>query len=131
MNFTNALMGIKNVVDDRRMLKRVRAELGRVSSYPDAIDVQLNNGTVTLRGPVLNAEVADILTGVESMPGVRSLLYELDGYDSAEGIPSLEGHGSVSQALDLRSGHWAPTARAAVTAGLVATGAWAMMRARA
>ena len=126
MNVQNVLMGTANSVNDRRVLKRVRAELGRVSSHPHAIDVQVSNGTVTLRGPVLNTEVVDILTGVESMPGVKVMHYELDGYESAEGVPSLQ-----AAERDLPPRHWAPAARAAVTAGLVATGAWAMMRARA
>ena len=124
MNVQNVLMGTAGSANDRRVMKRVRAELGRVGSHGHALDVQVSNGTVTLRGPVLNTEVVDILTGVESMRGVRAMHYELDGYNSAEGVPSLAER-------DLPPRHWVPAARAAVTAGLVATGAWAMMRARA
>jgi len=115
------------MVDDRRVLKRIRAELGRVSSHPEAIEVQTDRGEVTLRGTVLNSEVADILTGVESLRGVSSVRYELDGYDSVDGMPWTQERGE----LDLGPRSWAPAARAAVAAGLVATGAWAMMRARA
>jgi hypothetical protein len=124
MNF--AALGRGN---DRSVAKDVRAELDRVSSYPQAIDVHVNNGEVTLRGDVLNAEVMNILSGVESISGVRALLYELDGYDSAQGVPSMRDR--VADTMGLRPHRWAPAARAAVTAGLVATGAWAMMRSRA
>src|SRR5205085_10485491 len=88
MNFRTVVRGIANMVDDRRILKRIRAELGRLSSHPQAIDVQTHQGAVTLRGTVLNSEVADILSGVESLRGVRSVRYELDGYGSPVGIPS-------------------------------------------
>ena len=133
MNFQNVLMSAAGHVDDRLVLKRVRSELGHVSSHPKAIDVQVSQGAVTIRGPVLNAEVMDILNGVESVRGVRAVRYELDGYESAEEIPSLsEGSAVGDRALDdLSPRSWVPTARTAVTAGLVATGAWAMMRARA
>ena len=73
MNFRTVVRGIANMVDDRRILKRIRAELGRLSSHPQAIDVQTHQGAVTLRGTVLNSEVADILSGVESLRGVRSV----------------------------------------------------------
>ena len=131
MALRTVLMDATDRVDDRRILKRVREELSRVSSHPHAIDVQVSNGAVTLRGPVLNTEVADILNGVESMRGVRAMLYELDGYDSSAGVPSLEEQSQAAdQALDQGTRSWAPAASAVVTAGLVATGAWAMMRAR-
>src|SRR4051812_10993827 len=132
MTLRTVLTAATDRADDRRILKRVREELSRVSSHPHAIDVQVSKGAVTLRGHVLNAEVADILNGVESMHGVRTMLYELDGYDSAKGVPSLEEPSeSGDQALDQGSRRWTPAASAVVTAGLVATGAWAMMRARA
>jgi len=130
MNFQTVLMGTASLVNDRKVLKRVRAELGRVSSHPQAIDVQVSNGAVTLRGPVLNTEVVDILSGVESMRGVNSVLYELDGYESAEGVPSLHAREwDIDGAGERHPNRWAP--KAAVTAALVATGAWAMARARA
>jgi hypothetical protein len=131
MNFRNVPMA-EGRGTDHVVAGQVRAELGRVSSHPQVIDVQVNNGEVTLRGPVLNTEVMDILTGVESVSGVRAVRYELDGYESAEKMPSMHGTDGVGDEMtELRHHRWAPAARAAVTAGLVATGAWAVMRARA
>src|SRR5687767_10406429 len=49
-----------NQVDDQRLVARVRAKLGRVCSHPHAIDLEAQDGTVTLRGPVLASEVNDI-----------------------------------------------------------------------
>ena len=130
MMFRTLLTNASNRMEDFRLLKRVRSELGHVSSHPKAMDVQVNHGTVTLRGPVFNTEVVDILTGVESVRGVHAVQYELDGYDSADGASSLRLRSAVGTRDDSHH-RWAPAARAAVTAGLVATGAWAMMRARA
>jgi hypothetical protein len=129
--FRTLLTNASRRMEDFRVLKRVRSELGHVSSHPKAMDVQVNRGTVTLRGPVLNTEVVDILTGVESVRGVNALQYELDGYDSADGVSSLRLRSAVGSREDSSRHRWAPAARAALTAGLVATGAWAMMRARA
>jgi hypothetical protein len=37
-------------VDDRRLLERVRATLGRVCAHPHAIDVDVMHGHIALRG---------------------------------------------------------------------------------
>src|SRR5687768_7242759 len=59
-------------VDDRRLLERVRAKLGRVCSHPHAIDVEIAEGTVTLRGPILTHEIDSVLTTVAGVRGVRN-----------------------------------------------------------
>ena len=56
-------------VDDGRLIARVRAKLGRVCSHPHAVDVDAQDGTVTLRGPVLASEVNDILAVVAGVRG--------------------------------------------------------------
>ena len=131
MNFRSLLRKASSRMEDLRVSKRVRSELGHVSSHPRAIDVEVHGGAVTLRGPVLNTEVVDILNGVESVRGVTAVQYALDGYDSAAGVPSMRLRSVVGDREEMPHRRWAPAARAAVTAGLVATGAWAMMRARA
>src|SRR5918999_197419 len=52
-------------VDDARLVERVRAKLGRVCSHPRAIDVDARAGEITLRGPILAAEMADVIATVE------------------------------------------------------------------
>ena len=129
--FRNLVMNASSRMDDSRLVKRVRSELGRLSSHPGAMDVQVHNGAVMLRGPVLNTEVVDILNGVESIRGVHSVQYELDGYDSAGDIEWLRLRSAINHRDDTSRRSWAPATGMALTAGLVATGAWAMMRARA
>ena len=110
-------------VDDRRLIERVRAKLGRACSHPHAIDVEVAEGTVTLRGPILANEVDSLLATVQAVRGVRSVTNELEAHDSPEGIPALQGVGSVADpSLDILQSNWAPATQALVTAaGLAAT----------
>src|SRR5262245_6626086 len=43
----------RDVPDDDRLVERVRAQLGRAVSHPHAIRVEVDDGCVTLRGPIL------------------------------------------------------------------------------
>jgi hypothetical protein len=95
---------------------------GRVCSHPRAIDVEVAGGVVTLRGPVLSNEIADVLATVRDVRGVSSVANELIPHESGEGVPALQGNGRVGQpALDILQNNWAPATRAVVAAGLVAT----------
>jgi hypothetical protein len=110
-------------VDDRRLIERVRAKLGRACSHPHAIDVEAAEGTVMLRGPILANEVDSVLATVQGVRGVRSVTNELEAHDSPEGVPALQGVGSVAgPSLDILQSNWAPATQALVTAvGLAAT----------
>jgi hypothetical protein len=111
-------------VDDQRLVERVRAALGRVCSHPRAIDVEATDGIVRLRGPILAGEVDDVLGSVSDVRGVAGVANELDAYESAEGIPALQGQGRLAgPSLDVLQSNWAPATEALVTAvGLAATG---------
>ena len=118
-------------VDDRRLLERVRAKLGRVCSHPRAIDVYVHDGEVTLIGPVMADEVRDLLTAAASVRGVHSVINDLEPHDSAEGIPALQGEGRVAgPTLDLMQPNWAPATRALVGAAAVAAGGLAIAYSR-
>jgi hypothetical protein len=110
-------------VDDSRLIERVRARLGRVTSHPRPIDVEVSDGVVMLRGPALAREADRMLKAVKSVPGVRSVADALDRHESSDNVPSLQGDGNVAGArLDLFQSNWAPATKALVTAGLAATG---------
>jgi hypothetical protein len=112
-------------VDDGRLVARVRAKLGRVCSHPHAVDVDAQDGTVTLRGPVLASEVNDILAVVAGVRGVANVSNQLDAHETAEGIPALQGDGRVAgPSSDLLQNNWAPATRAIVGAGLLVAGVW-------
>src|SRR5438093_8646363 len=119
-------------VDDRRLIERVRAKLGRACSHPHAIDVEVVEGTVTLRGPILTNEVDSLLATIQGVRGVRSVMNELEAHDSPEGVPALQGTGSAAApSLDFLQSKWAPATQALVTAaGLAATVVWMAAYAR-
>ena len=110
-------------IDDRRLIERVRAKLGRACSHPHAIDVQAAEGRVTLRGPILASEVDRVLATVGGIHGVLSVANELEAHDSAEGVPALQGDRNVADtSFDVLQRKWAPATQALVTAaGLAAT----------
>lgn len=110
-------------VSDGVLIERVRAKLGRAVSHPRAIDVEANNGEITLRGPILAGEVNDLLTTTAAVRGVGSVVNELEPHESSDGIPSLQGEGRVAgSSLDVLQSNWAPATRAMLAAGLLATG---------
>jgi hypothetical protein len=115
---------------DSILVDRVKSKLGRVCSH-HAIEVDALDGIVTLRGPVLAADVKRVLSGVAAVRGVHGINNQLEGYESAVGMPSLQGHGHVAfRARDFRQRRWWPATRAMVTAGVIATGALMAMKRR-
>jgi hypothetical protein len=104
-----------------------------VSSHPRAIEVEARNGEVTLSGPILAREAANVVSTIESVPGVRRVIDRLERHETADGIPSLQGEGTApGHRLDIFQSNWAPATQALVAAaGLAATGACvAAMRSR-
>jgi hypothetical protein len=80
-------------VDDVTLQQRVRSEFGRKIRHAKSIDVEVIDGVVTLRGPILNDEVDDILLTVNAVPGVKEVINELDVHTNADSIPGLQGEG--------------------------------------
>jgi hypothetical protein len=118
-------------VDDVRLVERVRARLGRACSHPHALDVEVTEGEVTLRGPILADEVRDVLDTAASVRGVHAVVNELEPHESAIGVPSLQGAGRrAGPTLDLLQSHWAPATRAMVGAAALAASGIAIAYAR-
>jgi osmotically-inducible protein OsmY len=80
-------------VGDEILHERVRSAVGRVVSHPGAIEADVFAGRVTLRGPVLQGELDDLLAAVSQVPGVSEVTNELEVHPSAEHVPSLQGGG--------------------------------------
>lgn len=118
-------------VTDTKLVERVRSKLGRACSHPRAIEVFARDGEVTLRGPILADELADVLATVAAVRGVTELVDELDPHETSEGIPSLQGGGVMGgPTIDILQHRWAPGTRALVGAGVLASGALAAAYAR-
>jgi gas vesicle protein len=117
-------------VHDAKLVARVRAKLGRASSHPGAIEVDAHDGHVILRGAILDAEMNDVLAAATAARGVNTVDCQVDVYETAERIPSLQGEGRVGEpSLDILQRSWSPATRAMVGAGLLATGVWIAMNA--
>jgi hypothetical protein len=118
-------------VTDDVLVERVRARIGRVCSHPHAIEVDAHDGQVTVRGPVLAAEADRLIATAGSVPGVASVMDQLERHTRTEGIPALQGEGRIAgSSLDILQSRWAPGTRAMVGAGLLATGLFVAMGAR-
>lgn len=70
---------------------RVRAAIGRAVSHAGALSVDVRDGVVTLRGPVLASEVDNLLKIVASVRGVQDVNDQLDVHESPSNIPGLQG----------------------------------------
>lgn len=97
---------------DEVLVERVRAALGRAVSHPGAIEVEARNRRVRLSGAVLAREHAVLLDVVLSVRGIREVLDELAVYESAEGVPSLQGGRSLrGSRFGPAQTSWSPAAR--------------------
>ena len=75
----------------RKLQERVRAELGRVLSHPQAIDVYVSaDGCVCLTGPVLMEEADSAISAIQSVKGVQEVDDRLERYATTEHAPSLQ-----------------------------------------
>jgi len=112
-------------VPDELLIERVRARLGHATSHPRAIVVEAQNGCVTLRGPVLAADVGDVIAQVSSVPGVRGVDDALEVHAEAD-VPLLQGGDyRRERRIALRRERWSPLMRVSADAlggGLVVIG---------
>lgn len=76
---------------DRNVYERVRAEFNRYVSHPRAIGLEVENGRITLYGPILRHEMDALLQAVAAVAGVREVENRLEAHDHADAIPALQG----------------------------------------
>src|SRR6266540_3890333 len=103
----------RSTPDERKLIERVRAELGRLVAHPRAIDVSvLREGCVCLTGPILSSEADTALGAIAGVRGVSTVEDNLERHDSPEGIPALQG-GRVhtGRRMGLLQGSWSPTTK--------------------
>ena len=99
-------------ISDEVLTDRVRARIGRSVSHPHAISVTVNNGHVSLSGPVLAHEAPRLLSGVSSVRGVKGIENVLTVHTEAENISSLQGgRPRTGDRFALMQTNWSPTAR--------------------
>ncbi len=78
-------------ISDGKLHDRIRAHLGRVVTHPRAIEVDVEQGCVCLRGHVLVNEIAALLDEVTSVAGVERVENQLTVHEQPTGVPELQG----------------------------------------
>jgi BON domain len=107
--------------DEAVLDARVRSKLGRASSHPRAIEVEVHGGDVTLRGPVLAWEADDVLAAVRGVRGVGNIHDQLQRHETADSVPALQGQGRApGSSVDILQSNWTPATRAMVGVTLLA-----------
>jgi hypothetical protein len=118
----------------RKLIERVRAELGRRVSHPRAIDVSAtDDGCVRVSGPIFADEADPMLAAIRSVRGVSYVEDQLERHQTAEGIPSLQGgRERPGRRSAFLQDSWSPTTKllACVTGGALAAGLGLARRAR-
>ena len=117
-------------VDDNVLAERVRAVLGRFVSHPHAIQIEATGGCVTLRGPILQAEVKRLLRAIEHVRGVREVVNTLEEHKEAGNVPALQGGSAPPLPQpEIWQREWSPTTRLLVgTSGAALAGYGAARR---
>jgi uncharacterized membrane protein/osmotically-inducible protein OsmY len=109
--------------DDVVVAERVRARLGGVVRHPRSIEVNVADGCVTLRGPVLADEVGALIRRVAATRGVSDVDNRLDIHESPGDVPGLQGEPgrrTGGPRMAFMQEVWSPTAR--LIAGLAGGG---------
>jgi hypothetical protein len=77
---------------------------GGWSRIRGAIDVVASGGTVTLKGPVFEAEVDQLMKGVAAVAGVTTVENSLEPHRDAAHVSALQGQGHGRFRLRLQRG---------------------------
>jgi uncharacterized membrane protein len=112
---------VKELIHDEILLPRVRSRIGRLVTHPSAIEATAIDGVVTLTGPVLAAEVNDLISEIAALDGVVRVENRLGVHERPDDVPGLQGgpaRRSRRQRFELLQSNWSPGARFLVgTAG--------------
>ena len=116
-------------VHDSKLVERVRSKLGRVVSHPGAVEVSVQNGRVTLSGPILVEEIPGLLACVNSVQGVNQVVNHLEAQEHADNHPALQG-GRERQGnrFEFFQENWSPAARLLAGAAGASLAAYGGMR---
>lgn len=134
-DFTNRAAGVwagmrtclaREDVSDEVLAERVRSKLGGLISHPRALEVDAEQGHVTLSGPVLRDEANRLVKGVSAVRGVRDVSGSLALHDEPGEVSALQGRPIrklSGQQWDFMQRHWSPTTRLLIGAagGAMAT----------
>jgi hypothetical protein len=94
---------------DEVLVERVRSKIGRYVSHARAIEVAVDEGRVTLSGPILSHEVDGLLSAISKVHGVSAVDNQLEGHDRSENIPALQGGATPpGEPAEWAQAQWSP-----------------------
>lgn len=77
-------------VDDEILLERIRSRIGHCSDHPRNILVTVQDGMVTVGGPILAREVDAVIRCVQGVRGVRGVTNCLEVYREGAQMPAIQ-----------------------------------------
>lgn len=80
-----------DTADEAVLRERARTAIGRETRNPGSIQISVENGRATLRGPVLAEEVQSVVRAVRGVRGIQHVENQLDVHETAENVPGLQG----------------------------------------
>jgi hypothetical protein len=86
-----AMTSTSDPVPDRVLAVRLRACIGRHSTHPGAIEVSVREGCATFSGPILSAEVHEVLQCASAVRGVMAVDNRLEIHAEPGHVPALQG----------------------------------------
>jgi CBS domain-containing protein len=131
-DLTNRYQGVKSKAQslfasrhesasDEQLKARIRSQLGRVSSHPRAIEVEVHDGRVTLRGPILGEEAQRVFNAVSAVRGVQHIDNQMEAHIEPGNIAALQGGGTRQGARwDRFQQRWSPATKALLGSGALA-----------
>jgi uncharacterized membrane protein/predicted transcriptional regulator/uncharacterized protein YwbE len=106
---------------DPQVRGRIRAALGRAVSHPHAITVDVDDGVVTLSGPILANEIKRLISAVLHVKGVQRVINRLEPHETRGRTPALQGGSRKrSRRVGVMKELWSPGTR---VMGIVGGGA--------
>lgn len=115
-------------VDDDVIGERVRARMGRLVTTSGSVDVEVEDGVVTLEGLVYEDEERKLVRKTAAVRGVRGIENRLDTRPRGEGTPSLGGESPPGTRFDFLQRSWSPATRALVGTAGGAAAAWGFLQ---
>jgi len=91
---------------DDQVHERITSQMQRTVRNPEAIQVEVKDGCVTLRGQVQAQDIMLLMAEIESTAGVTSVRNQLDVQGSLDGIaPSMTRDRPAVRAAEAASSH--------------------------
>jgi hypothetical protein len=118
-------------VSDDILRDRVRARVGAVVGHASSIEVDVRDGLVTLRGPVLAHDLERLLRRVGAVRGAQGVDNQLDVHAEPGNVPGLQGAARAprgGEVLDLMQRDWSPSTRFFTGATGLGLAAWGLKR---